>query len=135
MKKSKGQSILVIDDNDDMVELQRTMLEIEGYDVFTAQSGEKALGALEEISPPDLILLDMQLGDMNGIEFLNTLEKKMPEIIEEVPIVFMTGADHVPPSRAVGFIQKPAEMEMFLSEINRYIGASSKKSKENEANL
>lgn len=135
MKKSKGQSILVVDDNDDIVDLQRTLLELEGYDVFTAQSGEKALNALAEISPPALILLDMQLGDMNGIEFLKTLEKKMPKIIEEVPIVFMTGMDHVPPSRAVGFIQKPAEMEMFLTEISRYIGASSKKSKENEANL
>ena len=77
----------------------------------------------------------MQLGDMNGIDFLNTLEKKMPKIIEEVPIVFMTGADHVPPSRAVGFIQKPAEMELFLSAIRQYIGASSNKTKENESNL
>ena len=51
MKKSKGQTILVIDDNDDIVELQRTMLEVEGYDVFTAQSGEKALKVLAEISP------------------------------------------------------------------------------------
>lgn len=118
---SSKQSILVVDDSFDTLKLQRILLELEGYEVFTAESGAEAFEILSEIDEPNLILLDMQMGDMNGIEFLAMLEEKRPEIIKDVPIVFLTGMDVVPKSKAVGFIRKPADKDKFLEEVYRFI--------------
>ena len=115
------QSILVIDDSPDTLLLQRTILELEGFKVFVAQSGTEALRVLSQIDEPNLILLDMQLDDMTGVDFLTLLEEKKPEIIENVPIVFLTGMDEVPKSQAVGFIRKPADKGKFLESVHRFI--------------
>lgn len=118
---SSKQSILVVDDSLDTLTLQRILLELEGYEVFTAESGAEALEILSGIDEPNLILLDMQMEDMNGIEFLALLEEKRPEIIRDVPIVFLTGMDVVPKSKAVGFIRKPADKDKFLEQVHRFI--------------
>jgi len=114
------QSILVVDDNSDALDLSKTVLEIEGYEVFTAQSGVEAIAALSKAAP-NLILLDMQLGDMTGAELLEEIEEKHPEIIQNVPVVFLTGMDDIPKSKAVGYIRKPADMTEFLKAIRNFI--------------
>lgn len=115
------QSVLVIDDSFDTLALQKLLLELEGFEVFTAQSGTEALAVLSKIDEPNLILLDMQMDDMTGAEFLTILEERRPEIIEDVPVVFVTGLDEVPKSRAVGFIRKPADMDHFLKAVHGFI--------------
>ena len=114
-------SVLVIDDSVDVLLLQRMMLENEGFEVFTAASGLEALDMLDQINEPSLILLDMLMGDMSGAEFLTILEEKKPNIVKAVPIVFLTGMDEVPKSKAVGFIRKPTNMTSFLKDVNRYV--------------
>jgi CheY-like chemotaxis protein len=122
---SKGQkpkkSVLVIDDNQDCLFLNKTILEIEGFEVFTASCGKDALAALSGIDPPGLILLDMRMPDMTGTEFLEIFEKQKPEIFEKVPVVFLTAMDEVPASKAVGFIRKPMKCEKFLAQVHQYI--------------
>ena len=49
------------------------------------------------------------------------LEEKRPEIIENVPVVFVTGMDKVPASKAVGFIKKPFNNDKFLEAIQGFI--------------
>lgn len=116
-----NQSVLVIDDSTDNLDLQKILLGLAGYDVFTAESGEEAIQVLFEIDEPNLILLDMQLGDMNGIEFLVMLEEKRPEIIQHVPVVFLTGMNEVTESKAIGFIRKPADTDKFLKAVSHFI--------------
>jgi CheY-like chemotaxis protein len=116
-----NESILVIDDNTDMLALQRVVLEMEGFEVFTALGAFEAFKLLSEIDAPDLILLDMQMDGMNGLEFLKTLEVTKPKIISDVPIVFLTGMDSVPESKAAGFIRKATDLDRFLEDIHRFI--------------
>ncbi len=115
------QAILLIDDSADTLTLQRIILESEGFKVFVAQSGAEALAVLSQVDKPNLILLDMQLEDMTGVDFLTLLEEKKPDIIEDVPIVFLSGMDEVPKSQAVGFIRKPADQDKFLVAVHRFI--------------
>ncbi len=115
------QSVLVIDDSFDTLTLQKLLLELEGFEVFTAQSGTEALAVLTKIDEPNLILLDMQMDDMTGAEFLTILEEEQPEIIKDVPVVFVTGLDEVPKSKAVGFIRKPADMDHFLKAVHHFV--------------
>jgi CheY-like chemotaxis protein len=63
----------------------------------------------------------MQMDDMTGLEFLNLLEEEKPEIVHDVPIVFLTGMNEVPKSRAAGLIRKPTELNTFLVSIQQYI--------------
>lgn len=116
-KKRSQKWILVIDDNEDNVMLNRIVLELAGYKVSTASSGKEALALISESDPVDLILLDMQLGDISGIEFLNILEKQNHEIYESVPVVFLTGMDEIPKSSAKGFLRKPVENATLLDTI------------------
>jgi CheY-like chemotaxis protein len=114
-------SVLVVDDSSVTLALQEIVLGSAGYKTYTAESGEKAIQVLSEIEEPDLILLDMQLGDMSGIDFLNKIEEEKPEIIRHVPIVFVTGMDKVPDSKAIGFIRKPADTDQFLKAVSHFI--------------
>ena len=125
--QTKRKSVLVIDDDAALLELNKTILEMEDFEVFIALSGAAALSILEKIAQPDLILLDMRMEDMSGPEFLLTLEKNRPNIIESVPVVFVTGLEKVPASKAIGFIRKPYDIDTLLEAIHRFIelGASS----------
>ena len=114
-------SILVIDDCHEILFVQRTLLELEGFEVFTAQSGTEALTLLSEMDPPNLILLDMQMQDMSGPEFLTWLEVKKPEIKAAVPIVFVTGMPDVPKGETIGIINKPFDVNHFISDVHRFI--------------
>ncbi len=113
--------VLVVDDCADLLNLNRTILEMDGFKVLTALGGKEALKILSEINPPDLILLDMKMENMSGPDFLTALEEKRPDIIENVPIVFLTAMERVPPSKAVGFIRKPFDMVKFVQAVHRFI--------------
>ena len=121
IRPTRKKRILVIDDNVDLLRLNRLILEQEAYDVVTACSGFRALDLLGKIDPPDLILLDMRMEDMSGLEFLLTLEQKHQEIVKTVPVVFLTAVDHVPESKAVGFIKRPIALDKFLDRIYQFI--------------
>ena len=114
-------SILVIDDSPEMLIVDRIVLESEGYRVFTSTSGNEALEVLAQIDSPALILLDYQMTDMNGDDFLLQLEKNQPEIVKKVPVVFHTGMDRLPKSKAAGCIPKVSDITVFLQEVQRYI--------------
>jgi CheY-like chemotaxis protein len=118
---SSDQSVLVIDDNADILFLQKTLLQSAGYQVFAAESGTKALKVISEVEELNLILLDMRLGDMNGIEFLEILEEERPEVLEHVPVVFMTAMSEVPKSKAIGFIRKPTDIDIFLKAVSDFV--------------
>ena len=115
------QSILIIDDSVDILNVQRLLLEKSGFDVLTAESGSEALTLLNTIAQPSLILLDMQMDDMTGLEFLETLEEKNPNIIDRVPVVFLSGTDAAPKSKAIGFIRKPFDMHDYVDKVQRFI--------------
>ena len=114
-------TILVVDDNADLLDLSKTMLELDDYEVFTALGAKEAFAILREANNFDLILLDLKMGKTSGPRFLEELEQEIPEIIERVPVVFLTAMDRIPDSKAVGFIRKPFEMNKFLAAVQGFI--------------
>lgn len=116
-----GKMVLVVDDDDGLLELNKFILESDGYRVFTALSGRDALKILSEIDRPDLILLDMCMEDMSGPDFLTALEEKQPEVLTNVPVVFLTGMYEAPASKAKGFIRKPIAIKDFLLAVHHFI--------------
>ena len=78
IQSSHRPTILVVDDEPSMLLYTRTLLEMENYDVETAGSGEQALEMVQS-KPPDLMLLDMSMPAMNGLEILNACKQLVPQ--------------------------------------------------------
>jgi len=78
--------ILVIDDEQAVGELIRILLTRNGYDVSTAESGREGLRQVEALRP-DLVITDITMPDMEGIELISILRKQHGD----VPIIAMSG--------------------------------------------
>lgn len=83
----KGQRILVVDDHPEIVDLVKTYLEREGYEVATAYTGTEVLPLVESFQP-DLIVLDLMLPGMDGF----TITRKL-RADADVPIIMLTARD------------------------------------------
>lgn len=81
------QTILVVDDEADILELVSFHLKRDGYDVVTAATGEEAIAIARE-EPPDAILLDLMLPGVNGLDVCRVL--KGDDDTASIPIVFLT---------------------------------------------
>ncbi len=115
--------ILLVDDNAMNLKLAQTILVKAGYQVTAAASGEAALD-LARRHAPGLVLLDIRLPDIDGLEVLRRL-REFPEM-QGVPIVAMTAQalpDEVERFMAAGcdgYIQKPISIESFRAEVRRH---------------
>ena len=79
-------NILVVDDEKDIVEMLQYNLEKEGYKVFTARNGKQALEQVKR--HVDLILLDIMMTEMNGLDVLRELKRN--EKTKTIPVLFLT---------------------------------------------
>lgn len=123
--------ILMIEDNSDILDANRIMLELEGYEVYTAKTIEQGRRlALKE--SPDLILLDVMLPDGNGIDLCRELSRE-----KEFNIIFLsalgTKEDVLNGLRAGGYdyISKPYIMEELLLRIKAILRNSENKAMDN----
>ncbi len=87
LSKKKEPRILVVDDHPINTKLLQLKLEPQGMDVFIAYNGRECLNIVEETNP-DLILLDVMMPEMDGIETCQRL-KSNPKT-EEIPVIFIT---------------------------------------------
>ncbi len=108
--------ILIVDDNPDNLLLTQMLLACEGYSVETAQDAEQAQERLRKVRP-DLILMDIQLPGMDGLELTRRL-RRVPEW-REVPIVALTAyampadEENARAAGCTGYITKPIDTRAF----------------------
>ncbi|MCD6453480.1 MAG: response regulator [Dehalococcoidales bacterium] len=77
--------ILVVDDDHDVRQMLKRTLELEGYDVYTAASGNSALRSLTK-HKPDLIMLDIIMPGLDGYQVLDLIRQR-----SDVPVIMVTG--------------------------------------------
>lgn len=117
---STEQKILLVDDEQDILEFLSYNLKKEGYSVFTANNGKEAITIAKKVTP-DLIILDVMMPDMDGIETCRGL-REIPEL-KNVMIAFLT-ARNEDYSQIAGFdvgaddyINKPIKPRVLISRI------------------
>ncbi|MBC7465196.1 MAG: response regulator [Bdellovibrio sp.] len=121
--KPSKKRILAVDDNAQMLDLVREVLEMAGYDASMATCGRAGLDfILTRPEKIDLLLIDMNIGDMTGPEFLVELEQVRPKFLTTTPAVFISGVESVPKTMATGFIQKPFGINTLLETVRSYVG-------------
>ncbi len=136
---TESKRILVVDDDPDIVESLRMVLESANYDVDTASSPQEGFSRIEA-NPPDLILLDIMMPDgTEGFHFVWQLRNQLPEPINQVPILVLTAihsttqlrfypdqkdAEYAPGEflPVQGFMDKPVEPSLLLRRVGEVLG-------------
>lgn len=116
--------ILIIEDNAVNRRLEKDLLVVAGYEVLEAQDAKEGI-CLVWKETPDLILMDVRLPDMRGIEIAKMLRQHAE--MDNVPIVFVTasvmeeGIKEIREIKNSAFMGKPINTRTFVSEIKKYL--------------
>ena len=130
MSKTKTNKILIVDDDSDILELLQYNLEKEGYEVKTANAGQKALD-IAPIFQPNLILLDIMMPGMDGVETCRLL-REIPELAE-THVLFLTARSEEYSEVAAfdagadDYITKPIKPRALISRIGAILRRETKK--------
>jgi len=112
--------ILVVDDEENIREGLKTVLEMEGYEVDTAIDGNEAINKINT-NVFDLVILDLKMPNLDGYEFLNIVSKTDPYL----PIIILTGhgslqeAVELTKKGAFDYFLKPPDIDKLLTSINK----------------
>ena len=118
-------TILVVDDEPNIVLSLEFLMKQAGFAVRTAADGEEALEAIET-APPDLVLLDINMPKKNGFEVLR--EMKADPSLRHIPVVMLTTSDReedIVKSYADGacsFVTKPVDFDQFIKVVQSIHG-------------
>ena len=124
---AKMKRILLVDDDQEIVESMRTILEAKGYQVMVARDGNQGL-ALAERELPDLLILDMMMPKKSGFLVLERLKGKDAKT-KNMPTIMITaneGGRHRAYAEMLGvdeYIRKPFAMDKLMDTVDRLLGA------------
>jgi CheY-like chemotaxis protein len=110
-------TILVVEDEEELREMLRDALELDGYSVVTADDGRDALEKLDSVSNLCLVILDLLMPVMNGWEFL-ARARQLPTLASVPVIVHTSASDHAP--SGVRVLEKPISYEGLLTVVREY---------------
>lgn len=133
-QRSEGCHILVVEDDSDLRDTLREVLEAAGHSVAVAQDGLDALSQLRQETGrrPDLILLDLQMPNMNGIEFRE--QQLQTAALVDIPVVVLTadpqGEAKIAALRTSGFLRKPLKLPSLLKLIPQIVERSRSRSED-----
>ena len=122
--------ILVVDDEESIRQLYSDFLEKKGFKVETAENGQKALDYLNN-SRPDFILLDMNMPELSGKEFLKII--KADDELKNIPVMLITGVEEVKVISeclalgALGYIEKCTSLNEVVNNIGVVLGINIEK--------
>lgn len=118
------QNILVVEDNEKNMYLISFILKKKGYEVIEAMTGEQGV-ELAIRDKPDLILMDLQLPGIDGLEATKRIRGS--EADGEIPIIALTSHAMVGDRKkalaagCTGYIEKPIDPETFMAEIEKHL--------------
>ena len=123
-------TILIVEDNEKNMKLVRDILQFKGYRTIEAVTGNEGL-ALARQHHPDLILMDIQLPDINGIEALGII--RADKSLAKTPVVAVSASvmpDEQQKIVASGFdayVTKPIDLKNFIATVEKFVGVPAKK--------
>jgi DNA-binding response OmpR family regulator len=115
--------ILLVDDDNEIVESMRTVLESRGYEILVARDGNQGLVMAEQESP-DLVVLDMMMPKRSGFLVLEKLRRSSPNPVRVIMITANEGSRHKAYAEMLGvddYIRKPFAMDRLLDSVGRLL--------------
>ena len=113
-------SILVVEDNDDILLLLKMILEYEGYQVETVDNGQDALKSIEQ-NQPQLVLMDIMMPKVSGLQIARTIREQLH--CDSLPILLVSAIDRLKDeqlsnSKADGIIYKPFDIDELVFRVD-----------------
>ena len=124
MKNGNGKTVLVVEDNDLNMKLFHDLLEAHGYRILQTKDGMEAL-QLARQHRPDLILMDIQLPEVSGLEVTKWI--KEDEDLKAIPVVAVTAfamkgdEEKIREGGCEAYIAKPISVTNFLETVGRFL--------------
>lgn len=122
---SGKKTVLIVEDNELNMKLFHDLLDVQGYNVLTADNGNDAAALVHEFMP-DLILMDIQLPEKSGLDV--TRELKADETTAHIPIIAVTAfamksdEQRIREGGCEDYLAKPISVPVFLDKVKRYLG-------------
>jgi CheY-like chemotaxis protein len=116
--------ILVVEDNQLNRELLCDWLEVEGCDVAAASTLEQAFAAIHKL-PPDLVLLDVQLGDQDGLSVARWIRRQ--PTLSHIPLIAVTAhamvteQDRIFQAGCNAYVPKPVDFKLLSQQLERWL--------------
>jgi len=117
-------TVLIVEDNELNMKLFRDLLEAHGYDTLEARTGPEALEALKE-ARPDLILMDIQLPEVSGLEVTKQIKNNTE--LADIPVIAVTAfamkgdEERIRSGGCEDYIAKPISVVSFIEKVKRYL--------------
>jgi CheY-like chemotaxis protein len=114
-----AKKVLIVEDEEDLREMMRDVLEAHGFRVVTATDGQAALEALAREDDVGLVLLDLLMPRMDGWDFV----KRVREIgaAPHTPIVVHSSAPAEPPPSVTRVLRKPIDTDRLLAVVDEFV--------------
>ena len=122
-KKAGGKRVLLVDDDVEIVESMKTVLESKGYEILVARDGNQGI-VLAEQENPDLVVLDMMMPKRSGFLVLERLRRSRPVPLRVIMITANEGSRHKAYAEMLGvddYIRKPFAMDRLLESVQRLL--------------
>jgi two-component system, chemotaxis family, chemotaxis protein CheY len=111
-------TVLLVEDEEELRDMMREALELNGYRVVAAQDGQEALDAIPSIEHLCMVLLDLMMPGMNGWDFFEKMRER-PELAS-VPVVVHSSAPSRAPVGVTRVLQKPLQFDRLISVVHEY---------------
>ena len=122
---ARTKTVLIVEDNELNMKLFHDLLDAHGYDTLQTRSGKDAL-ALTREHRPDLILMDIQLPEISGLDVIRMI--KSDETVCDIPIIAVTAfamkgdEERIRSGGCEAYISKPISIGSFIATIRQFIG-------------
>jgi DNA-binding response OmpR family regulator len=123
LKSAGGKRVLLVDDDVEIMESMRTVLESKGYEILVARDGNQGL-VMAESENPDLVVLDMMMPKRSGFLVLERLRRSRPVPMRVIMITANEGSRHKAYAEMLGvddYIRKPFAMDRLLDSVQRLL--------------
>lgn len=130
---NKQYRLFVIDDEQDILSLLETLLKKDGHEVETATSGEEALAKMEE-NIPDLVITDLYMDGMNGMQLMESIHSKTPLL----PVIILSGQAQIRDAvkathmGSTAFLTKPIDKDKLSEQVRYTLNVSANGRKDSE---
>ncbi len=129
MAEPKTSTILLVDDNPDLLKAYRWILESYGYSVLTASGGEEALSLLAKGTCPDAIFIDFSMPQMDGAELVVRIREQNPELSPKKIVILTSFSPHAPQLEyaklaGVEIAEKPNDIDALHPMVQRFVQLS-----------
>ncbi len=120
-----AKTILIVEDNELNMKLFNDLLQAHGYDTLQTKDGNEAVSMTEE-NHPDLILMDIQLPKISGLEITKLIKEK--DALKDIPVIAVTAfamkgdEEKIMEGGCDGYIAKPISVPNFLKTVSGFLG-------------